>query len=317
MHNEAGLAVYHLRFLVEARDPIHFGAQAGAQLRGALYEALRVQTCAGEGIQHDPRHAEHCPVCWLMAREAPTARRGKDVPRPFTIRPPYGGITHYPPGTRFQFGMTLFGSAFRLFPYVALALPQMAKMGIGADRGRFELCAVEGVDLLTGRYEVLMQPGFRAVHQPKLWVTPNHIKAQAGRLSPHRLTLRFVTPTRLTEKSEPVRIPEFRIVIARLLERVDMLRAEYGGETITSPYDLLTAAAHKVNLVKDCTVWQEIRSHSARTGTNSPISGFIGEATYEGYLAPFLPWLLWGQCVQIGKDTVKGNGVMELVEISA
>jgi hypothetical protein len=39
----------------------------------------------------------------------------------------------------------------------------------------------------------------------------------------------------------------------------------------------------------------------------------VGEAVYEGDLRPLLPVLLWGTVAQAGKDTVKGNGVYEIV----
>ncbi|MBE7511910.1 MAG: CRISPR system precrRNA processing endoribonuclease RAMP protein Cas6 [Anaerolineales bacterium] len=307
------MTIYHLRFTVEARDPITFGEQPGAQLRGALYEALCAQT-GHDHNQHTPENADHCPVCWLMLREDANAQRGKDVPRAFTLRPPQqGDLRQYPSGMRFQFGVTFLGQAFTLFPYVALALPEMGRKGIGATRGRFDVHAVEGVNLLTDAYEVLMQPGYNAVRRPQLCVTAEHIANHVEFLAPKQVTLRFLTPTRLIDGGEPVRTPAFRVVMGRLLERFDLIQAAYGGNTIPSPYESLLSAAAEVRLVKDDTKWHTIYSHSTRTHSSSPISGFTGALTYEGHLVPFLPYLFWGQCLQIGKDTVKGNGVMQVV----
>jgi hypothetical protein len=97
-----------------------------------------------------------------------------------------------------------------------------------------------------------------------------------------------------------------------LLERFDILNFEYGNSAEVSPFAALTALADSVRLAEDRTQWIELRSGSRRTGRMTPISGFCGEATYEGDLSPFLSWLLWGQCIQIGKDTTKGNGMYEV-----
>jgi len=42
------------------------------------------------------------------------------------------------------------------------------------------------------------------------------------------------------------------------------------------------------------------------------LSGFVGEATYEGELSEFLPWLALGELIHIGKHTAWGNGRIEL-----
>jgi len=66
--------------------------------------------------------------------------------------------------------------------------------------------------------------------------------------------------------------------------------------------------ARAVRLVEDGTRWVELESYSTRQRRATPISGFVGRAVYEGDLGPFLPWLVWGQFVHVGKDAVKGNG---------
>ena len=70
----------------------------------------------------------------------------------------------------------------------------------------------------------------------------------------------------------------------------------------------LVGLARAVRLVEDGTRWVELESYSTRQRRATPISGFVGRAVYEGDLGPFLPWLVWGQFVHVGKDAVKGNG---------
>jgi hypothetical protein len=314
--NDVTLTVYHLRFVVEAQNRIEFGPQGGAQLRGGLYDALRRQSCAASDGRHDPVQAEYCPVCWLMAREDYTAARGKDVPRAFTVQPPIDIARSYRTGEKFSFGLTLFGKAISLFPYIVLAVPPMGEQGVGYGHGRFTLHSVEAVQPLSGERQVLMSPGETIVRQPTLFIRAEHINTRAAQLSPKQLSLRFLTPTRLTADRHLVKTPVFSIVIARLLERLDILNQEYGTSGASTPWKILRTLASQVSLGQDRTQWLEVHSGSRRTGTYTPISGFVGEATYVGNLAPFREWLLWGQSIQIGKDTVKGNGLFEVVEVS-
>jgi len=96
----------------------------GVALRGAFFEALwgrfcvnkEALTCASCPLVHA------CPVSSLVAPLRDEAPRGRDVPRPYAIRPPVDHVRTFKPGDSFEFGLTLFGCRLDLFPYVAMAL---------------------------------------------------------------------------------------------------------------------------------------------------------------------------------------------------
>ena len=101
-----------------------------------------------------------CPVAGLVATLNPQANRGRDVPRPYTIVPPEGDKRRYEPGESLTFGLTLFGQALNLFPYLVMALRQAGPGGLGRKRpsgdsgcfrrGEFSLQAVHAVNLFSG-----------------------------------------------------------------------------------------------------------------------------------------------------------------------
>jgi CRISPR/Cas system endoribonuclease Cas6 (RAMP superfamily) len=45
------------------------------------------------------------------------------------------------------------------------------------------------------------------------------------------------------------------------------------------------------------------------------LSGFVGEVSFEGDLAPFVPYLKLGEYVHVGKNAVFGNGWYEITEM--
>jgi hypothetical protein len=127
---------------------------------------------------------------------------------------------------------------------------------------------------------------------------------------------------RLIADDKLLKMPEFDALFARLLERLDKLNEQHSGgkgrarEEVEALHDL----AARVQLVEVQTRWIEVWSGSTRRGQPSPMSGFVGRAVFaasQEVWRALLPWLLWGQLTQVGKDTVKGNGVIEINSVDA
>ncbi len=307
------LTLTHLRFTVEALTPVRLsGYNAGSQLRGALGNVMRRAYCAGD--RRDTAHTTACPVCWLLATdEHPGEER-----RGYALLPPLDPPDRYAPGERFSFGLTLFGSALRFLPYWILAVPEMGRAGVGAGRGQFALRQVWAADPLGGQSESVLAEGDTLVHTPTLTVTNARVSAAALLAGSGRLSLNFLTPTRLIEDGQLLKAPDFGVFFARLLKRLDELNEQFAdGER--RPLDeviSLHALADRVRLIETQTRWVEVWSGSSRTGNETPLSGFVGLSTYSAppeAWASLLPWLIWGQGTQVGKDVVKGNGWYEIV----
>ncbi|NDJ78839.1 MAG: CRISPR system precrRNA processing endoribonuclease RAMP protein Cas6 [Chloroflexi bacterium] len=307
-----------LRYTVEALTPVQFGSHAGAQLRGGLYHELSAMAHTRHEEQHDPRHLAICPVCRMMNRENPGAARGRTVPRPFGVLPPLAADPQQPPryatGEQFTFGLNLYGETDANYQLLTLAVQRLGQTGVGFGRGQFLLHRIEQVQSLTGTVITLLDTGTTTSRLPESGVQPAAIRDYAENLPADHLTLRFVTPTRLIERGKLVHTPEFAPLLARLLERLEALEAEYAnGERWVERYQTLTHQAASVELHTDQTQWVELRSGSRRQNRTLPLSGFVGEATYTGDLAPFREWLAWGSLVQVGKNVVKGCGWYKIV----
>ena len=310
------LIVHHLRFTLEASTLVHLGPQAGAQIRGALWAALREFACAAPSLAGDPAHSQVCPMCRLVALETANDPRGTTPPRPFAIRPPLTARAIddrvFYPGDRFEVGVNLFGDVASLFPYVCQAFDRMGQIGVGYGRGRFVLETVQAVDPLTGETMDLLH-GRRLVSTPGLPVTADSVARAAERLPVDGVTLRFLTPLHLTHGGKQVDRLTFPALIARLLERCQAIEQHYTPNPTPQPvwrerYLALTRLAEQVRVVEGEMRWATMRSGSRRTDSSNSIGGLVGRARFEGDLAPFREWLLWGQSLHVGKNAVKGNG---------
>ena len=356
------LTAHHLRFTLNVETPIELEAQQGSAFRGMLFNGLR-------GPRNNPalgfctqRHLKTCaecplvavcPVASLVATLNPQADRGRDVPRPYAIVPPPSGKTHYETGEQLAFGLTLFGNALNLFPYVVMALRQAGPGGLGKRlpraeakgrylRGRFVVQSAQAINLLTGEVQDILEADNPMVQRPELPVTHRQILdmsqqflnskiGHAANGHSHRstyqsapqdgsieLTLRFKTPARIVSQKQLLKEPLFSPIFHRLLNRLIDLSREFGNEATSDesiPYDKndLLALGDQVELVDNQTEWQEVWSYSARQNRKTPISGLVGQATYRTsreIWEVLLPYLLWGSVIHVGKNAVKGDGII-------
>jgi hypothetical protein len=243
------------------------------------------------------------------------------VRRAYSLIPPLGLLDVVKPGERFSFGLTLAGEALRFLPYFVLALPQMGAAGVGPGRGGFQMEAIWAQSSSIGGRQAVVRPGANMVHVPQASMTWDTARRAALRLSDElkrngRLSIRFITPTRLIDRGSLVRTPDFGVFFRRLLERIDHLREQYAGEPPRGKDEiaLLYGVADRVRLM-DCDVrWVDFFSWSGRTRRHSPMGGFVGRADYASRdWDPLLPWLIFGQGAQVGKLTSKGNGLFEIL----
>jgi CRISPR/Cas system endoribonuclease Cas6 (RAMP superfamily) len=127
-----------------------------------------------------------------------------------------------------------------------------------------------------------------------------------------RITIRFLTPTWLRAGGEVIRQPEFHHIFKRLRDRINALCAFFGDGPLDADFRGLGERAEKVRTVATHIQWVERFRTSSRTRQRHELSGFLGDATYEGELQEFLPWLALGELVHVGKHTAWGNGRIEL-----
>jgi len=119
-----------------------------------------------------------------------------------------------------------------------------------------------------------------------------------------RVRVEFLTPTELKGGEGA----DFGVLFARLRDRISSLRALYGEGPLEIDFRGMGERALQVRMIEQSIERVDRNRTSRATGDTHPISGFIGEAVYEGELGEFVPYLEAGFWTGVGRQTVWGKG---------
>jgi hypothetical protein len=333
MPDHLRVARYRIALLSEAR--LALPTNPAAMLRGGLGQALKRGTCgrpSGELCQKRCELPEVCPYAFLFESPTPpnaeVLRASHEIPPPYLIEPPDRPPYTLEPGEPFRFGLVLFGSAIRFFPYLLAALRDLGQVGLGPQRIR---CRLGTATFLApgGRETVLFDASANRIlsNQPSAPSAAAWAVVQSTDADRLTLTLHFLTPTRLKHADRFVAgPPPFHVVIRALMRRVSSLSYFYGGQRWEVDYRGWIGRAEQVQIADAEVRWVDWERFSTRQGREMNLGGIVGRVTYaelarsetgqstggaEG-LGAFLPLLRLGELGHVGKGAVFGNGRYEI-----
>jgi hypothetical protein len=293
---------------LEAKEDVRLPAYKGAVIRGAFGNAFRRVSC--------PFPRRECPNCLLKEKcvysqvfetprppESKIMRKYETIPRPFVIEPPLHGTSLYTPGQTLAFGLVLIGPSIGYLPYFIYAFEEMASNGLGPGRGKLK---VRGV-LQDGK---LLYDGSDNTVKSPVATEALTLKGSAKQVS--ALTIHFLSPVRIVYQGRIAQSLDFHVLFRSLVRRVGLLSYFYSEKPFEIDYRGLIAKAEKVKARRshlEMFSWQRFSTRQERV---IDLDGLIGEATYEGNLTGFMPYLKIGERVHVGKNTTFGLGKYEI-----
>lgn len=304
------LARYRLTF--RAAVDLRLPAYTGSAWRGAFGRTLKRLVC----VTREPA----CPACLLyrsciypyVFETPPDPGVGKltqypAAPHPYILIPQDrgGAVTA---GQTLLLEVTLFGHGNRHLPYVIHALHQAGQHGLGPDRGALELQRVTQAE----------GAGWRSIYTPGADFAPLPPVVPVAPPAPSRLTLRFLTPLRLTGEGRLVSKDRFRfhLLFSSLLRRISLLTAFHTDAPLETDFAGLTQAARTVELASARLRWHDWTRYSSRQDALIQMGGLVGEIELDGAnLEPFWPYLWLGQWTHAGKGAVMGLGRYRVADL--
>ena len=327
-----GLLKFSIRPLSQLIVP---AVNKGNMLRGGFGHAFRRLCCVPQC--RDARSCpivDSCPYKQIFEPSPPSGAerlsKNRDIPRPFISRPPHSTQTHFERGESFDFELVLVGRAFEYLPYFVLSFRELAEAGLGLNRARCKLDRVVAQTLVcaqTRHSTPLYSSEDQLFHSVKPldsadWIksrinqltsdnaqlATDHPQLDSGLRSLTSVTLAFLSPTHLKSNDQAIREPEFHHIFKRLRDRLNALSTFFGDGPLDVDFRGLGERSEKIKKVTGHFEWLNRARTSTKTGQRHELSGFVGEATYEGELEEFLPWLVMGELVHLGKHAPWGNG---------
>lgn len=310
------LSLARYRVTLVPQRQLNLPTQPEVVLRGGLGLALKQGACirpTGE-LCAACMAPDVCPYAYLFeGRTPPDAQvlsASSTIPQPYVFAADHEQTT-IAVGTPWHFTLTLIGNAIRYLPYLMASLRTLASNGLGEQRVRCDLTTVQwltpaGPNSLL--YDLHTSPNLRTQPAPisvQAWAGPSPAVAQ--------LTLAFQTPTRIKYAADFLQTaPPFHVIIRTLLRRLSSLSYFHAGQRWDTDYRGWIERAEQVSIAHADVQWVDWERYSTRQERRMNLGGIIGQVTYAGDVAPFVPLLRLAEWIHLGKGAVFGNGQVRL-----
>jgi len=243
------------------------------------------------------------------------------APHPFVITPPLEEKRIYRQNDTICFELTLIGKSIDFLPYFIYTFDELGRMGIGKGKGKYRLEEVRAIQvgerakIKTERAEVIYSGRDKVLHNFSHLLSPyTFALPPSSNLKPLTLDLLFLTPTRLKFDGNLSPKPEFHILYRNLLRRISLLSYFHCDKELDLDFKGLIERSREVKVQKEKLSWFDWERYSNRQETKMKMGGFIGSITFQGDLEPFLPFLLLGEHIHVGKGTSFGLGKYEIMK---
>lgn len=321
-------------FHLEALESLLLPPYKGSTLRGAFGHTFKKIACVNrQRVCSECLLKGKCIYSYVFETPPPSdtskMRKYPYAPHPFVICPPLEEKTHYERGECLCFELTLIGKAIDYLPYFVFTFDELGKSGLGKGKGKCELVEVMGIPAREAESE---QGDTGKVEKGNRWLEPvEQIYASRDKtlrgdfhvltgsslgfedLSPTRLDLFFLTPTRLKFDGRLSPKLEFHVLIRNLLRRISLLAYFHCDFELEVEFRDLIERARAVRVADEKLSWVDWERYSQRQATKMKMGGVKGEIAFHGEMAPFLYYLLLGEQIHVGKGTSFGLGKYNIV----
>lgn len=308
-------------FIVKPKDKLYLPVYKGSTLRGGFGHSLRRVICVTKG--------KECKDCLLKQKciysaifETPPPKNTTKLtkypyaPHPFVIEPPLEEKQEYKEDNDLSFNLVLIGKAIDYLPYFIFAFDKLGELGLGRGKGKYWLREVRSIRSNSNSAHPIYTGEDKILKDSYFLISGKDILEECKKYYDKRkITLHFITPTRLKYQEHFIKNLEFHILIRNLLRRISLLSYFHCDREIELDFKGLIEKAKTVKKEDSNLSWYDWQRYSARQKTKMLLGGFIGKVTFafDG-IEPeqFLPLILLGKYIHVGKGTGFGLGKYEI-----
>jgi hypothetical protein len=335
------------RLVIRPRKSILLPEYKGSALRGGFGHALRRVVCPFDDgrCYRGCIQPARCVYSYVFETALPEEiatilapiRGALDAPHPFVLEPPEEEKQHYSVDDRLAFHLIVIGRAMDYLPYFLFAFDELGRIGLGKGKGQFQL---EGAFGVGPEGEVVI---FKGIERRFVGVgVPIVLEEVACKVQGKvdEVEIEFLTPARLRYGHKLTSQLPFHILFRALLLRLSLLMLCHSGSgmlSLPSGYTVSALAvaqyfyrdhrideaarrsiheaiegAKNIAIDRSDLYWRDWERYSARQDARMRLGGVVGTIKYAGALTSFMPYLLFGEYLHVGKNTSFGLGRMRL-----
>ncbi|MEJ5365819.1 MAG: CRISPR system precrRNA processing endoribonuclease RAMP protein Cas6 [Desulfosoma sp.] len=304
---------------VRALETVQLPHYRGSSLRGVFGLALKKALCLLP--RNDCQECglrSKCVYMYLFNTEPDhcfvKAGRYRDAPHPFNFQLQVGGEELLERGQIFSFRVTLTGRAIRWLPSFIHAFQIMGRLGVGKGRGRFDLI---GIVVLDGRGDPVqtLYPDLDAKEAPMVLGVQEALAIGAEYRGGRQLRLRLLSPLRIQSNGSLCRELSFAVLFRTTLRRLENLLHFHCEGPAFVDWGPWKERIEQVMTVWSSLHWHDWERYSKRQDRRMKLGGLVGEICFRGPLEDFVPALLLGSWLGVGKNTTFGLGTYDLPDL--
>jgi len=326
-------------FVLESNDLVSIPFYTGSTFRGVFGVALKKVTCTLSRVRFSNRLKPivgkeeniikyDCKSCMFksscqymkifetyVGKEVTPAKKVHIAPHPYILEPPFNANLHvYSKGEEISVGVNLIGQHAYDLPYFIAAFSEFEKIGVGKSRGHLSLKGVfykisEEIkpDLIyDGKKGLLYDPNVKNISYFDKGLVSKILEEQV-------LIIKFLTPARIVYDKELVRDLTFLIFLKNLLSRINQLSVFYSedGKLLQErgfDIKILLEKSKNIEIKQNNLYWFDWERYSKKQRKKMILGGLMGNIVFEGDFSDFIPPLLLGEQIHVGKNTTFGLG---------
>ncbi len=274
-----------------------------SMLRGGFGNIFRRLNC----INKKNKTCTNCPIKETCAYSYIfETTEFSQKPRPYIIEVPFNDKRSFKKGETIKFTIVLLGKAINYLPHFIFTFIELGKKGLTKKQYKFELEKVIDVD------DSIVFQDNKIVKKGKVLSWDEILKNTKLNII-NKLTLNFTTPLRLSENNDLVSNVSFSLIIKKLLKRISDICEFHCNKFDKIEDKPFIEKAKNIDVVLNNLKWKDWIRYSNRQKRKMIFGGLVGNITFKGNFEEFLPYIILGSYIHIGKNCTFGQGKYEII----
>ncbi|MDR0822173.1 MAG: CRISPR system precrRNA processing endoribonuclease RAMP protein Cas6, partial [Endomicrobium sp.] len=224
-----------------------------------------------------------------------------DIPRPYVFETEFADKRNYKKDAVFKFNLLLFGKAMEFAPHFIFSFIELGKIGFTNKKYKFAL--EKAIDNIGN----VVFDGKEILKKADIICAKDLIDDAKAKESINKIEIEFITPFRLEVSGKLIKKPNFMDIIKVLTRRISAISKYHCGGIEQVNHLELINKANDIEMESHLG-WFDWTRYSARQKTKMELGGLLGNIVLKGGLDVFMPYLLLGSFIHIGKNCTFGLG---------